>query len=365
MRYDTLSSRRPTSGWRTPLLTALLSLATLLAGEPLGAQTTPIHPSRSDIDRIGLSGPVMQVVEVARSWSPDLERWNPLVQTTAWSFTPKGQLRHRLVTLQNRPVDRNLFVYDSISGRPEPIAEVSVSGGTISRAADPISESIYTYDENDRLKVAIERNFRTGETTVTQHVYDTKGRLKLLVTSDSADGYISRIEEFYWMAEDLPTGSTIRRYDRSTDPFRSLEDTARVPERRVARDYTSYGYADSTYPVIWFSWELGRDTIVDRQEVRKFNREQALFSSLLQRYEKGRTVGMQARIYNPFGDILSAADSFGDERTYERAFDYIYDERDEQGNWQTKRQYVALNPEEGASSDRVLLSRVDRTVRYY
>ena len=344
-------------------ITAIIAgIVSVLGGIALNAQ---IYPVRSDLQRAGLSGPVSRVVETSRSWSPELSRWNPLVMVTVMNFSPEGRLNRKFVTMQNRPVDKSLFIYDSASGMPEPIIDVTVEGSDISERATPVSEEIYTYDDGGRSGVIIGRDFRLGRTTITQHVYDTKGRLKLRVTSDSAEGYILEIEEFYWTAENRPTGSVIRKFDPATDPFRSLRDTAKVPVSRVGRDYTSFGYKDTTHPVIWFHWELGRDTIVDRQEFRRFDAENNLFSTLMQRYESGSPVQMQARIYNPFGDILSSADSFGDATTYERAFDYIYDARDEQGNWRTRRQYVMLDPEAGSDGERVLLSRTDRGVEYY
>ena len=356
------SRRNANSSYRISIAAILAGATALLCGIPLQAQ---IYPEKGDLERAGLSGPVSRVVETSRSWSPELARWNPLVQVTVLNFSPEGRLNRRAVALLNRPVDRSLFIYDSVSGKPEPIAENSAGGSRVSEEGDPVSEEIYTYDDMGRVGIVIERNFRLGTTTVTQHIYDTKGRLKLRVTSDSSQGFIRAIEEFFWTAEDRPTGSVIRRFDPKTDPFRSLKDTASVPESRIGRDYTSFGYGDTVHPVIWLSWELGRDTIVDRQELRRFDTEEHLFSSLMQRYEKGTVVQTQARIYNPFGDILSAADSFGEETTYERAFDYIYDARDEHGNWRTRRQYVAIDPEAAGTSERVLLSRTDRGVEYY
>ena len=326
--------------------------------------TAQVFPIRTDLQKVGLKGDVRQVTEHARSWSASLDRWNPLVVTTMRTFTKEGMLRREVVIYRNEPVDQKMFRYDSATGTARPIAETNAAGGDGSEVGQLVRESGYIYDEDGRLRTMILRDYRGKQTSVVLHQYDTKNRLKNRITTDSADGYIRRIESFYWLADDRPAGSVIRTFNPETDPFRSLKDTAGVPESRILRDYTSYAYDQPETPVIYWHWEFNGDSTIDRQTVRRFGTNEKLYATITQKFTDTTVTESRTQLYNPDGDIFSTADIMGG-RTMERAFDYIYDPRDDAGNWIMRRQYVALDPKAPTSSERVLVSRTDRTILYY
>lgn len=347
---------------KLPATSLLFLLILCAAGVSVSAQ---IYPVRTDLQKVGMKGDVRQVIEHARSWSASLDRWNPLVVTTSRSFTKEGQLRREVVLYRNEAVDEKMYRFDSASGTALPIAETSAASDGASGAGRLVRESAYVYGEEKELQAIIMRDYEGKKTHIILHQYDTKGRLKRRITSDSADGYIRRIEDFHWLADDRPAGSVIRTFDPKRDPFRKLKDTAKVPESRVARDYTSYSYDQYETPVIYWHWEFDGDSTVDRQTLRRFNKENLLQSTIHQKFSDTTVIESRAQLFNAYGDAISTADRLEDGRTFERAFDYIYDQLDESGNWVMRRQYVATDPGNLESTERVLLSRTDRTIMYY
>lgn len=324
-----------------------------------------IYPERTALDEERMEGAVRQVIEHARSWSAELDRWNPLAMVTSKSFMRDGRLRRETVIYHNETVDDKMYVYDSASGTAKPVSENTIVGTSGNGAIEIASEKTYGYSEDGKLQLIQFRDYRAKRTTIWLHVYDTKGRLKMKVKSDSADGYIREIEEYYWMGDDRPTGSVIRIFNPKTDPFKKLADTAKVPEKRIARDYTSYFYDAEETPTIYWYWEFNGDTIVDRQTVQRFTAEKTLHSTIVQKFRDTTLIESKAQIFNQYGDVLSNAESFGGDTTYQRAFDYIYDQVDDQGNWTIRRQYVSADPGNPEEKNRILLSRTDRQIRYY
>ncbi len=343
--------------------TALLFL--LLLGAAGVSASAQVYPVRTDLEKAGMKGEVRQVIEHARSWSAPLDRWNPLVITTSRSFTKEGQLRREVILYRNEPVDEKMYRYDSATGTARPIAEASAASDGTSGAGRLVRESVYAYGEENELQVIRISDYEKKVTHLILHQYDTKGRLKRRITSDSADRTIRRIEDFYWLADDRPAGSVIRTFDPKTDPFQRLKDSTKVPESRIDRDYTSYSYDNAETPVIYWHWEFNGDSVVDRQTVMRFDHDDLRQSLIIQKFRDTTVIESRAQIFNAQGDVISTADLLEDGRTLERAFDYIYDQLDDAGNWVMRRQYVAKEPGNLESTERILLSRTDRTILYY
>lgn len=347
---------------RSRLLVALATLLPLLATS-LSAQ---IYPIRSDAQKAGAPLGARQVISTSRSYSPDMGRWNPLLYSTAQTYSPDGRLMKEIIYLSRASGEKEIVIYDSAAGAAMTVPEtmpVKIGEGDSSAI---LREKLYVYDETDRLSVIVDRDHRLHSVVLSLHVYDNENRLGRVVEKDSASGHIRSIEEFHYLPDRRPTGSRIRTFDPATDPFTSLGDTAKVPAKRTAISYTLYSYGEETTPVIYWRWEYGRDTTMDRQEIRRMRSDGTLVSTTMQEFTDGRIKSSRAQVFNPQGDALSAADSFGDTTTvYQRAFDYIYDEPDGRGNWTTKRQYVAKNPGDPTSEERLLIGRVDRSIIYY
>ena len=340
------------------LLFAILLL--LGFGGTLSAQ---IYPVQTDLRKEGLKGPVQATVTVTRTYSPAAERWEPLQVKVVSTFNEKGQIQRRRTFLQHTPSTTSLFTYDKESDSLQPVLELTAGEGTGGDSARLILDESFIYRADGKIEIEVERNLQSGKTTRHQYTYAGSNPTHR-VEYDSATGAITAVEEFFYMAGNKPRGSTIRRFDPSTDPVRSLKDTAAVPDERIAYDYTSYVYGDTTTPVIFWKWEYGRDTVVDRQEVQRFLEDGTLMATIVQTFKNRKIVHSRSQLFNEYGDPVSSADSFGNDTTYQRAFDYIYDESDARGNWTDKRQYTAATPGSTTSDERLLLYRTDRTILY-
>ncbi|MGE3799562.1 MAG: hypothetical protein AB7H80_00930 [Candidatus Kapaibacterium sp.] len=324
-----------------------------------------IYPVRTDVQINGLKGDVLSTTTTSRAYSPATERWEPLQITVVNVFNKGGNLLLRKTYLQQATSTTSLFTYDKKADSLKPVFEVSAAGSIRDKdSGRVILDETFTYMPDGKLKARVERNFQSGKTTRYLYFY-VNSRLEYLVEQDSATDAFTSIEKFFYMKGDKPQGSTIRHYNPATDLIRSLKDTAGVPESRIQYDYTSYVYGDTTTPVIFWRWNYGNDTIVDRQEIKRFLENGNHAATITQEFKDGKNISSRSQIFNEYGDPISVADSFGNDTTYQRGFDYIYDERDEYGNWKTKRQYVAADPQDKESEHRLLLYRTDRTIKYF
>ncbi|MCE2504206.1 MAG: hypothetical protein J4G05_09150 [Chlorobi bacterium] len=331
-----------------------------------GHLAAQIYPVQTDLQKHEINGPVQSVITTTRTYSPGAKRWQPLVVTVVSTYNGEGNLIKERTFISHKESETRLFTYDKESDSLRPIIDATPALSLDS--SDPyrlIMERVYSYLADDRIASEVERNYQTRRTLQRQYIY-VGPLLRYKVEQDSSVGSISSIEEFFYMKGYKPRGSTIRRYNPATDRVTSLEDTASVPENRVQYDYTSYVYGDTSTPVIFWKWGYGADTIVDHQEVKRFLENGKLVAITTQQFADGKITRSRSQIFNKYGDPLSTADSHGNDTVYQRAFVYIYDKPDRCGNWREKRQYVVPDPNDLTNTEqRLLLSRVDRVIRYF
>ena len=342
----------------------VLSFLTLFVGisSLLSAQ---IYPYRTDAEKIGLKGKVKTTSTVVLPYSPAAERWEPLRIKIIEFYNPSGNLLRKKTFIQHVTSTTPLFTYDKKSDSLRPILEsTAAQTGSAADSGRLIMDQVFTYMTDGRIETEIERDYQMGKTLRRLYVY-AGSRLKYRVEQDSALDAIISLEEFSYMAGSKPQGSIIRHYNPATDLLRSLKDTADVPEKRITYDYTSYIYGDTLTPTIFWRWYFGGDTIVDRQEIHRFLEGGELAATIDERFQEGKLSQSSSKLFNLYGDPLSTADSFGNDTTYQRAFDYIYDELDQEGNWRVKREYVAADPGNPDSGERLLLKRIERVITYY
>lgn len=321
-----------------------------------------IYPVLSDRERIGLEGPVEQAIDVTRTYTAAVERWEPLVVTNVRTFNREGNLLKHGIYTSREAASKQLFVFDEESDSLRPVVEAGFGEGD-PNVKHPISETLYAYEEKGRLAGTVERNYQQGSTIRSQYTYQ-EDLLSAIVSRDSASGSIVRIEFFHYQKDGRPSGSTIRRFDPATDNIGTLSDTGSVPESRTYREYTSYIYSDTLTPVIYWHWEYGNDSIVDRQTVKRYLDNGMLSASTSQIMDGAKVKTSHTQIFNAYGDALSTSNSIGQEKTYERTLDYIYDELDSHRNWTVKRQFVDAKKEGEENEDKILITRTDRELSY-
>ena len=326
-----------------------------------GTLVAQIYPALPDLQKKELSGPVQLVITTTRTYSPETERWQPLVSKVVSTYNQKGQLVNEVISVSHEKSDTRLFTYDKDSDSLRPVIDISPSPSDTSRI---IMKRVYSYMASGRKGSEVERNYQTGKTIQRQYLYNGT-TVRFIIEQDSAVGSLSTIEEFFYIKGAKPRGSTIRRFDPKTDLVTSIKDAELVPEERIEYDYTSYVYTDTATPVIFWKWEYGNDTVVDRQEVKRFLDNGKLAARIIQEFADGKISRSRTLIFNKYGDPLSTADSYGNDTTYERAFDYIYDKPDKHGSWQEKRQYVVTDPDDLTNEQRLLVQRVDRVIKYF
>lgn len=343
-----------------------LNIAALLTGILLTVTTytasAQIYPVTTDLFRMGLKGPVETVVQVSRSYSSQVQRWEPLMVTTILHFNREGFLLKKGTYISRQKPDKDLYTYDAESDKALPVFDVTSTVIT-SAKNEPLEELLYAYDKG-KLVGIIERDYKSGKTLKREYVYEGK-QATAIISRDSATGLIAEIEQFYYQKDGKPTGSYIRYFDTKSTPVREPADTAAVPANRILRDYTSYVYTDTTTPVIFWHWHFGNDTTIDEQEIKRFLPDGTMSASTSQTFVKGKITGSQSYLYNNYGDILSSAASFGSDTTFERGFYYVYEALDDRENWTVRRQVSGDAGSIAAENKRMLISRSDRNITYY
>lgn len=337
--------------------TIILLLGILLTSSTLFAQ---IYPRQTERERLDLRGPVELVTDVSRSYSQATERWEPLTLTSIMHFNRQGNLLKRGTYISREESDKDLYVYSADSNAALPVFDATAMLFR-SEKSEPLEEYLYAYEEDGRLAGVIERHYNTGRTIRRAYAYDD-GRLTTIVSRDSASNGITEVERFHYHRDGKPTGSSVQQFDLRRDTIRNLSDTMFIPAERVARVYTSYVYNDPSTPVIFWRWSFGNDTVVDMQEIKRYQADGMLTSSTAQMFRNGKLTSSQAYVFNTYGDALSSAASFGNDTTYERGFDYIYGEPDDGTNWTVRRQY-SVNGDD--TSKKILIARTDRRITYY
>lgn len=343
----------------------LLFLALVLSTSTLYAQ---IYPEKTDLERYGLKGPVDKVVDISRSYTAQLEKWEPMVLTRILNFNDDGNLlKHGLYVSREQPNQR-FFVYNAESDSILPVLDAT---GAMFKSGEtkPVEETLYVYEDDGRIAGTIKRDYQNNTVRKQQYFYKDK-LLSGIITRDSATDYITSIEFFHYLNDGKPTGSSTRHFDPKTDRILSLKDTARVPAKRINHEYTFYTYTDTLTPTIYWQIEVGNDTVVDKQVIKRFLDNGMLSASTTQTLENGKTTRREALIFNKYTDVLSSAVSYGNDTTYTRTLDYVYDELDRNNNWRIRRQYATItakeDPDKGSSEEekKILLSRTDREIVY-
>lgn len=340
------------------------NIIALLAGVLLTVSTASaqIYPRITDLARLGLKGKVESVITVSRSYSQQMERWEPLMVTSILHFSPEGYILKEGTYISRQAPDKDLYTYDAESKQALPIFDVTNMVFAPGKN-EPLEEALYAYDKG-KLVGVIERDYKKGQTLNREYLYE-RGRTATIISRDSATGLIAEIEQFYYQQDGKPTGSSVRHFDTRINPVRELKDTAEVPAARILKEYTSYIYTDTATPVIFWHWHFGNDTTVDKQEIKRFLADGTMSASTSQTFSKGKTTNSQAYLYNNYGDVLSSAASFGNDTTYQRGFDYLYEALDTQGNWTVRRQYSGGGDSMRTADKRILISRSDRKFTYY
>ena len=347
---------------RDIMIRTTLFLLSFLSCSILSAQ---IYPVQSDLQKEGLNGPVRTTITTSRTYQPGAERWEPLEIKVVSTYNREGELIEKKTYIAHRHSTAPLFTYDKDADSIRPVIDAT-SALTSDSAEKPrlINTEIRTYQPDGRIRSVLNRNYQMGKATMREYAYDGSV-LDLILERDSATKGITMIEDFFYLPGNKPQGSTIRKFNPATDLVTALSDTSSVPQKRVSYDYTSYVYGDTITPVIYWKWEYGNDTTVDRQEIKRYLEDGTLSASIMQHFNNGKIVRARSQIFNEYGDAVSNADSFGNDTTLQRIFDYIYDELDPQGNWRIKRQYVKTDPERSDSEERALLGRSDRKIIYF
>lgn len=323
-----------------------------------------IYPERTDMDRFGLRGPVQKIVDVSRAFSANLDKWEPLVITRIMNFNEDGNLLKAGIYVSREQPEQQFFVYKENSDSILPVLDATRSMFQNGEAS-PIQETLYAYEANGRLAGKIERDYQKKSVAKNQYFYQ-EDLLSAIVTRDSSTNNITAIEFFYYLNDGKPTGSSTRYFNRETDRITLLGDTSDIPEERINRSYTFYTYTDTLTPVIYWDLNMGSDTTVDKQIIKRFLDDGMLSASTTQTFNNGKTARSESILYNVYGDVLSSAVSFGNDTTYSRALDYVYDELDNEKNWRTRRQYATVADEEAKDKEKkILLSRTDRDIIYY
>ena len=323
-----------------------------------------VYPERTDMDRFGLQGPVQKIIDVSRAFSANLDKWEPLVITRVMNFNRDGNLLKAGIYVSREQPDQQFFVYKENSDSILPVLDATRSMFQDGEAS-PIEETLYAYEEDGRLAGKVERDYQKKKTDKNQYFYQ-EGLLSAIVTRDSSTNNITALEFFYYLNDGRPTGSSSRYFNQETDRIIKLSDTADVPEERINRSYTFYTYTDTLTPVIYWNIDVGNDTAVDKQIIKRFLENDMLSASTTQTLSDGKATRSESIIYNKYGDVLSSAVSFGNDTTYTRTLDYVYDELDNNENWRTRRQYATVPDEKAKGKEKkILLSRTDRDIIYY
>ncbi len=343
----------------------LLFLALVFSTSTLYAQ---IYPEKTDLERYGLEGPVDKVVDISRSYTAQLEKWEPIILTRILNFNKEGNLlKHGLYVSREQP-NQQFFVYNAESDSILPVLDAT---GAMFKSGEtkPVEETLYVYEDDGRIAGTIKRDYQNNTVRKQQYFYKDK-LLSGIVTRDSATDYITSIEFFHYLNDGKPTGSSTRHFDPKTDRILSLKDTARVSAKHINYEYTFYTYTDTLTPVIYWQIEVGNDTIVDKQVIKRFLENGMLSASTTQTLKDGKTTRRESLIFNKYTDVLSSAVSYGNDTTYTRTLDYVYDELDRNNNWRIRRQYATITAKEDSDEDnseeekKILLSRTDREIVY-
>ena len=343
----------------------LLFFALTLSTSTLYAQ---VYPEKTDLEHYGLEGPIEKVVDITRSYSAALETWGPITVTRILNFNKDGNLLKRGMYISREQPDQQLFVYNAESDSIFPVLDATIAMFQ-SGESKPVEEALYAYEDDGRVAGKIKRDYQNNTVLKQQYYYKDK-LLSGIVTRDSASNHITSIEFFHYLNDGKPTGSSTRHFNPKTDRVLTLADTARVPAERINHEYTFYTYTDTLTPVIYWQIVVGNDTVVDKQVIKRYLEDGMLSASTSQTLKDGKTTRTEALIFNKYTDVLSSAVSFGNDTTYNRALDYVYDELDNNNNWHIRRQYATVTPEDDSkeeSSDeekKILLSRTDREIVY-